>query len=149
MDCVSWNHLASPETDPSQASTHNWKSFEPVGWGGDLFLIVILSSQPETVCVDLEMADQVSGGTFQSSLTTSHHLVCVHPRGFMPRSGPSLQDDGRKCSSVDPRSHTASEGEFSKAFPQTPSHLPNPVTVCVRWDRIASRVHGGSIPELS
>lgn len=125
---------------PVQASTHDWKGFEPVGWRGDLFLIVVLSSQPKTVHVDLEMADQkVPGGTFQSSLTMSHHLECVHPRGFMlGRSGSSLQDDGRKCSGVDPRSHTASEGEFSKAFPQTPSYLPNAATVCARWDRITS-----------
>lgn len=49
---------------PVQASTRDWKGFEPVGWRGDLFLIVVLSSQPETVRVDLETADQVSGGTF-------------------------------------------------------------------------------------
>lgn len=67
-DCVSWNHWPPQGLTPVQASTHDWKGFEPVGWRGDLFLIVVLSSQPETVRVVLEMADQVSGGTFQSSL---------------------------------------------------------------------------------
>lgn len=96
-DCVSWNHLASPGTDPVQASTHDWKGLSQ--WVGEGFVSHCCPQFPAQsfVHVDLEMADQkVPGGTFQSSLTMSHHLECVHPRGFMlRRSGPSLQDDGR------------------------------------------------------
>lgn len=72
-DCVSWN-LASPGTLTQSRLPPMTGRVLSSGLERDLFLIVVLSSQPKTVHVDLEMADQkVPGGTFQSSLTMSHH----------------------------------------------------------------------------
>lgn len=121
-------------------------------WVGEGICFSLSSSVPSLKLCVWSWRRQIRSlvGHFSPLSTTSHHPVCVLPRGFMPgRSGPSLQDDGRKCNGVDPRSHTASEGEFSRAFPQTPSYLPNPATVCARWDRITSWVHGWSIQEPS
>ena len=62
-DCVSWNHPASPRTDPSP----DLQPWLEGSWASelekrkDLFLIVLLSPQSETVCVNLEMGDQKAG----------------------------------------------------------------------------------------